>query len=175
MGNWKLSGVNRSSLVQLQRICIDDSDGFFSDALNDVITHLNLAFELGDSTQRRRLLEVLNDFAEENPGKDRGNIYWFEQDIIDEFLAERFSQDAKFAPSMIELANERLSAFKDAMLHMNYANNRRAYRGVAANLAHAASLPGGLEPAQNAASSIRDEYPRRYALLDELRSAGFVV
>lgn len=97
-------------LVQLQRICIDDSDGFFSDALDDVAIHLDRAFALGDREQRQRLFEVLNGFSEENPGKDRGDIYWFEQEVVEEFLADRFSQDAEFAPGMMELADERLSA-----------------------------------------------------------------
>ena len=371
-------------LVQLQRICIDDSDGFFSDALDDVVVHLDRAFALGDSTQRRRLFEVLNGFAEENPGKDRGDVYWFEQEAVEEFVADRFSQDAEFAPGMVELADEHLSTLppvpdgehdryrhertqwagarlkamaalgetpdalrvyaetngmlssadtvrlvadayaaagspqeamallrenldaqepfrsvgrgdrpprivdrlveiangactraelaelytslllmepnrsisssdlarwydelhrltgdggwggmrekllaeapdttantclahegsleelfdrimenggsdlmrfekllsdahpepyveryiKDAISRMGWANDRRAYRSVAADLAHAAGLPGGQEPAQEAASSIRAEYPRRRALLDELRSAGFIV
>ena len=371
-------------LVQLQRICIDDSDGFFSDALDDVVAHLDRTFALGNRMQRRRMFEALSGFVEENPGKDRGDIYWFEQEAVEEFLADRFSQDAEFAPGMIELADERLSTLppapegeydryrrdrlqwavtrlkamaalgnapdalhahaeangllesadairliantyaaagspceamallrenldakepyrsvrletkpprivdclieiasrtcveaelvelytslllmehgreirnddltrwydelrrltgdaewadararlleespcttrntclahegsteelygcimadggadlmrfeallsdvhpepyidryiKDAMSHMNYANDRRAYRSVAADLAHAAGLPGGQEPAQEAASSIRGEYPRRRALLDELRSAGFIV
>ena len=371
-------------LVQLQRICIDDSDGFFSDALDDVVVHLDRAFALGNHEQRQRLFKTLNSFAEDNPGKDRGDIYWFEQEAVEEFLADRFSQDAEFASCMVELADERLSALppelesgydrhrhehaqwagtrlkamaalgdgpdalhayarsrgllecadairliadayaaagsphealsllrenldaqepyrsarleirpprvvdrlieianeacteaelaelyaslllkesgskirnddlahwydklhrltddsewndvrerllaeapytttnallahegsleelygrimandgadlmrfeallsdahpepyisryiKDAVSRMSYANDRRAYRGVAANLAHAAGLPGGRDPAQEAASSIRDEYPRRRALIDELRSAGFAV
>jgi len=371
-------------LVQLQRICIDDSDGFFSDALDDVVAHLDRAFAFGDREQRQRLFEVLSGFAEENPGKDRGDIYWFEQEAVEEFLADRFSQNAEFAPGMIELADEHLGALppipegdydrcrheralwagtrlkamaalgdapdalrdfaesngllgsadavrlvadayvaagspheaiallrvnlnaqepfrsvrqetraprvvdrlvelaneacteaelaelyaslllmehgreirtddltcwydelhrlsgdvawddlrekllekipyatantclahegsleelydrimandgadlmrfekllsdahpepyidryiKDAVSRMGYANDRRAYRGVAADLAHAAGLPGGQDLAQEAATSIRTEYPRRRALLDELRSAGFVV
>ena len=46
-------------LVQLQRICIDDSDGFFSDALADVVGHLDQAFELGSREQRQQLFEAL--------------------------------------------------------------------------------------------------------------------
>lgn len=95
--------------VQLQRICIDDSDGFFSDALDDMVAHLDRAFTLGDRGQRRRMFEALSGFVEENLGKDRGDIYWFEQEAVEEFLADRFSQDAQFAPGMIELADERLS------------------------------------------------------------------
>ena len=101
-------------LVQLQRICIDDSDGFFSGALDDVVEHLGKAFALGGSVQRQRLLEVLNDFLEKNPGKDRGDVYWFEQEVVEEFLADRFSQDAEFAPIMMELADERLDSLPPA-------------------------------------------------------------
>ena len=92
-------------LVQLQRICIDDSDGFFSDALDDVVAHLDRAFALGDSTQRRRLFETLSAFAEDNPGKDRGDVYWFEQEAVEEFVVDRFSQDPEFAPRMVGLAD----------------------------------------------------------------------
>lgn len=58
---------------------------------------------------------------------------------------------------------------------MNRANDRRAYRAVAAELAHAANFPGGQNRTQEAASAMRAKYPRRTALLDELHSAGFVV
>ena len=64
---------------------------------------------------------------------------------------------------------------REAMSRMGCVSDRRAYRGVAAELAHAAGLPGGQDRAQEVASAIRDEYPRRSALLDELRSAGFAV
>ncbi len=63
-------------LVQLQRICIDDSDGFFSDALADVVGHLDQAFELGSREQRQQLFKALNAFTKVNPGKDRGDMYW---------------------------------------------------------------------------------------------------
>ena len=55
---------------------------------------------------------------------------------------------------------------------MERAANRKAYHGVAADLQHAATLPGGRERALAAAQAMRDEYPRRPALHDELRSAG---
>lgn len=81
---------------------------------------------------------------------------------------ERFLSDAHPEPYIDRY-------IKDAVSRMGYENDRRAYRDVAADTAHAASLPGGQGPAQKAASSIRVEYPRRHALLDELRSAGFTV
>lgn len=84
-------------LVQLQRICIDDSDGFFFDALADVVGHLDQAFELGSREQRQQLFEALNDFTKVNPGKDRGDMCWFEQEVVGEFLADRFSRDVQFA------------------------------------------------------------------------------
>ena len=101
-------------LVQVQRICIDDSDGFFSGALADIVEHLNCAFAWGHHGQRQRLFEALGDFIEKNPGKDRGSIYWFEQEVIEAFLADRFSQDVQFAPQMIELADEHLSRLPPA-------------------------------------------------------------
>ena len=80
---------------------------------------------------------------------------------------ERILSDAHLQPY--------IDCYIDEMSLMERANDTRAYRNVAANLAHAASLSGGQARAQEAASSIRAEYPRRRALIDELRSAGFVV
>lgn len=97
-------------LVQLQRISIDDSNGFFSNAVAGVTRQLDSAFELGDGRQRQRLFEALASFIEKNPGNDRGNIYWFEKDAVEGFLADRFARDAQFAPQMIELADKRLAS-----------------------------------------------------------------
>jgi hypothetical protein len=78
------------------------------------------------------------------------------------------------------LANEHPEPYIDYYLHsarlqMETAHERKGYRRVAKCLAHAAGLPGGYDRACEAALDFRDDYPRRSALLDELRSAGFVV
>ena len=101
-------------LVQLQRISIDDSNGFFSNAIAGVTRQLDHAFDLGDGQQRQRLFEALTGFIERNPGKDRGNIYWFEKDAVENFLAGRFARDEQFAPQMIELADGRLAPLPPA-------------------------------------------------------------
>ena len=75
-----------------------------------MVIHLDRAFAHDDRKQREILFKTLSDFAKENPGKDWGDVYWFEQEAVEEFLADRFSQDAEFAPGMAELADERLSA-----------------------------------------------------------------
>ncbi|MDO4539260.1 MAG: hypothetical protein Q4B54_13935, partial [Coriobacteriales bacterium] len=100
-------------LVQLQQICIDDSDGFYTTELSDVDDDLNQAFELADAEQSVRLLGILTDFLEENPGDDYAEIYEYEQELVMEFLRESFARDERFASAVIELANpqvERLTA-----------------------------------------------------------------
>lgn len=52
------------------------------------------------------------------------------------------------------------------------AKNRHDYRYVAEDLEHIAALPGGKAVAKKLAARIRDEYPRRTALDDEISKVG---
>ncbi|MBR0406380.1 MAG: SWIM zinc finger family protein [Eggerthellaceae bacterium] len=104
-------------LVQLQRICIDDSDGFFTNAMVDVAEHIDLAYSWGDDAQRRKMLDELLGFLEENPGKDRGSIYWFEQDVIEDYIVRRFSSDPATAPSMLETARKQIEQLPALVVH----------------------------------------------------------
>ncbi|MDO4537642.1 MAG: hypothetical protein Q4B54_05720 [Coriobacteriales bacterium] len=83
--------------VLLQQICIDDSEGFYTNELFDMSDHLNRAFDLADADKRARLLGILKDFLEVNPGEDIADIYEYEQKLVMEFLEERFARDARFA------------------------------------------------------------------------------
>ncbi len=102
-------------LVQLQRICIDDSNGFFSSAMRDVSKHIDLAFKLGDEEQRARLFAMMTEFLDKNPGKDRGQIYWFEQEEIAKRLERNFAREKQFAPAMIELADRHAARYPPEM------------------------------------------------------------
>lgn len=94
--------------VQLQRIAIDDSDGFFSDAMADIMEHLDKTFALANVAQRRRLLKTLTSFMDKNPGRDRGSIYWYEKDQAEDFICVRYSPEADFAESILALADRQL-------------------------------------------------------------------
>lgn len=61
----------------------------------------------------------------------------------------------------------------DALAGFDRAYDRRGYRGAARRLVELAELPGGCDAARKAADELRQRFPRKTALHDELAKAGF--
>ena len=93
-------------LVQLQRVRIDDSNGFFSEALYAIMRHIAFVLEKGSAAQRKKLFKLLQGFIEKNPGRDRGHIYWFEKEQVESFVIDNYCDVAEYAPQFIEMADK---------------------------------------------------------------------
>ncbi|ACV21485.1 Uncharacterized conserved protein [Slackia heliotrinireducens] len=96
-------------LMQLQRIRIDDSDGFFSTALYPVRDDMKKAFIWADVKQRRKMLQTLNSFLQKKPGTNRNDMYWFLEDCVQGFLLDAFPTDPELAQDVIAMADSRIA------------------------------------------------------------------
>ncbi|WP_080802897.1 SWIM zinc finger family protein [Arabiibacter massiliensis] len=96
-------------LLRLQTIAIDDSDGFFTDALETCKGYWERIFSAAGPALRRQLFERLLAFARQNPcDNDEADIYWYEREHIESFLVDAFVADPAFAPDIQALADERI-------------------------------------------------------------------
>lgn len=104
----ELIELNRVGLIQLQRIRIDDSDGFFTAALGFYADQWGFIYDHGSEGQRRALFDALRAFTQKNPGRDRGDVYWFERGEAAAFLRGRFADSPAYADDLIAWADENI-------------------------------------------------------------------
>ncbi len=96
-------------LLCLQNIQVDDPDDFFADALSLCEDYWTGLLAQADQALKRLLFEWLLSFVRQNPFLE-GNtdVYWREQDCVEEFLVDTFGTDPDYAQEIIQLSEERI-------------------------------------------------------------------
>lgn len=111
----KAFGITTAFTICLQRIAIDDSDGFFA-GMMDICTDVwERLFELHDSALLQEMFEWMSSFItyDEPEDKDENGVRWYLQESTEEFVAECFTRDGHFgdidfAKDMLGLADQML-------------------------------------------------------------------
>lgn len=97
-------------MLHLRRIAIDDSDGFFSSMIGLCHECWSLIFESADFDLKRTMYAWMASFIEDDsPADDEAGIQWFLREGTEAFLSRVFSQDARFAGVVMELADKTIA------------------------------------------------------------------
>lgn len=156
-------------LLRLQTIAIDDSDGFFTDALETCTGYWERIFRKADSALQRQLFERLLAFARQNPcDNDEADIYWYERERIEDFLADAFADDPAFAPDIQALADERIQEARELIAADRYPGGYRFELGAwtLVRLRAMEALGRPLEELEAFAEPLRDERGVRQFFID---------
>ena len=92
----------------LQKIAIDDSDGFFSSMLSSCSYYWGIVFENGDHRLKQNMLDWMRVFIGDNDGddnEDESGILWCIKESVEEFVCDRFTGDPGFASQVKALAS----------------------------------------------------------------------
>lgn len=92
--------------LHLQKIAIDDSDGFFDSMMSLAEIYWVEAFEHADFTLKRRMLEWMREFAVSgrDDSEDESGILWYARERVESFMLEHMAKDPEIAKDLIELA-----------------------------------------------------------------------
>ena len=95
----------------LQKIAIDDSDGFFSAMLQSCSHYWGIAFDAGDTRLKQDMFDWMRGFIEDDGDneEDEAGILWYIEETVEEFICDRFANDPDFAGQTRDLA-ERIVA-----------------------------------------------------------------
>lgn len=97
------------ALRSLQPIEIDDSDGFFSGAIDDVERMWEAWLAHGDDAFAHRLFDAITDYLQHEPRDEQEReIYSYGADMASNFQIEHFVDKPSFAEGFVALADERI-------------------------------------------------------------------
>lgn len=101
-----------AALMQLQKVEIDDSNGFFSEAAAQCEEYWRLALDAGDDALRRRALGWFSKLvaAPESPKGDKAGIYWLLQETADSFMIDYYADRSEFAGDVLKSIDGRIEA-----------------------------------------------------------------
>lgn len=99
-----------AAFMRLQKIDIDDSDGFFTAATRQCRDLWSDALEEADEPLARRMLDWLLEAARmpDSPKGDRAGISWLLRDVADAFATSEFGSKAEYAGVVQESIDERI-------------------------------------------------------------------
>lgn len=162
-------------LLHLQTILIDDSDGFFTDALQTCKGYWERIFRMADPALRRQLFDRLLAFARQNPrDNDEADVYWYEREHIEDFLVDAFAADPAFAPDIQTLADARIQEALENIAAAPYPGGYRYGLGdwTLVRLRAMATLGQPLEALEAFAEPLREERGVRQFFVDRAVACG---
>lgn len=163
-------------LVKLQTIYIDDSHGFFAEMMSEVRGCLSEVRRLAPPEVVADMAERLASFVRKNPGRDEGDIYWFERETVEEVLREEFASDERFCELIMKLADERIAAIEEDALQLSYGaySLRLAADWVVARLQAMAAAGMAAAERERYAEEWMEFAPVRQVFVDEALEVGDV-
>ena len=161
-------------LVKLQTIYIDDSHGFFTEMMSEVRGYLSEVRRLAPPEVVADMVERLASFVRKNPGRDEGDIYWFERETAEDVLREEFASDKRFCELIMTLADERIAAIEEDALRLSYGaySLRLAADWVVARLQAMAAAGMTTTERERYAEEWMEFTPVRQVFVDEALAVG---
>lgn len=114
--------ITAALALLLQRIAIDDSDGFFDGMMDACESHWKRLFESGDDPLKREMFEWMSSFVKDEleTNEDEADIRWYLKERTEQFIVESFSEDGRYTCELESLA-DRLVESDDSICRV-YAN-----------------------------------------------------
>lgn len=106
---WEAFELTTLVVLKIQEIQIDDSDGFFSSMMDLCTDYWRVILASADPATKRRVFDWFSQFSLVNPGRDEADIYWFEEDCVEEFLVSTFAAEPAFSHDVQAIANRHIA------------------------------------------------------------------